>query len=77
MMTRSVPVARRRTQLVVAMCLIAGLAVIALVALFTPARAAIAQDISTVAHSWSATFGVNTLVDGPHILCGSASGACP
>jgi hypothetical protein len=76
-MTRSVPVSRRNTQLVVAMCLIASLTVIALVALFTPARVAIAQDISTVAHMWSATFGINTLGDGPQILCGSASGACP
>jgi hypothetical protein len=76
-MTRSVPVARRSTQLVVAMCLIAGLTVIALAALFTPARAAIAQDISTVAHTWSATFGVNSLADGPQIMCGSSPGGCP
>jgi hypothetical protein len=59
------------------MCLIAGLTVIVLVALFTPARAAVAQDISTVAHTWSATFGGNSLADGPQIFCNSGSGGCP
>jgi len=51
--------------------------VIVLVALFTPAHAAIAHDISTVTRAWSATFGAPSLADGPHILCGSASGPCP
>ena len=76
-MRASIRASRLNIQLVVAICLISGLTVIALVALFTPAHATFAQDISTVAHSWSATFGVNTLTDGPHILCGSSSGPCP
>jgi uncharacterized membrane-anchored protein YitT (DUF2179 family) len=73
----SIRASRLNIQLVVAICLISGLTVIALVALFTPAHAAVAQGISTVTHMWSATFGVNSLTDGPHVLCGSSSGPCP
>ena len=79
-MPSSVSVAHRIAQLVVATSLIAALIFAVLVASPSPAPAAIAhgiQDISTVAHTWSATFGVNSLADGPQILCGSASGACP
>jgi hypothetical protein len=59
------------------MCLITGLSVIVLVALFTPMRTVVAQDISTVAHAWSASFGVHSLADGPHTLCNASSGGCP
>jgi hypothetical protein len=59
------------------MSLITGLTVIVFLALPNPARTAAAQHISTVAHTWSATFGVNTLAAGPKIICGTASGPCP
>ena len=76
-MTSSVSVARRITQLIVAMSLITGLTVLVFLALPNPARAAVAQHSSTVAHTWSAPFGVNALVAGPQVICGSSPGGCP
>jgi hypothetical protein len=46
-MTRSVPVGRRSTQLVVALCLISAIVIVSLVVLFAM-RGAIAQDIHNI-----------------------------
>jgi hypothetical protein len=64
-------------QLLVALCLIAGLTLIVLGALFSPLRAVLAQEILTAAHAGSPLVGAHTRADAPQILCGVAGGGCP
>jgi hypothetical protein len=72
----SIPATRPTVQFVLALCLISAIVIVGLVVLFVM-RAAIAQDISAVAHAWSMSFGANSLADGPHVLCNASSGGCP
>jgi hypothetical protein len=64
-------------QLLAAICLIAGLTALVLVALFSPLRAVLAQEIITVAHAGSALFGAHARANVPEILCGVSGGGCP
>ncbi len=81
-MLASINASRQITQLVVALCLLAGLSAVVLVALSTPARTVIAHDIQTVL-TMSLAFVAKLSALAPsatavtrYPLCGSSIGPC-
>jgi hypothetical protein len=76
----SISASRPIRQVIVVACLIVALAFAVVVVSTASMRAAVAQSahsIATVAHTWSASFGANSLADGPNFVCGASSGGCP
>ena len=81
-MRASIPLSRHTVQLLVVLCLIAGLIAVVLVALSSPARAVVAQDIHNVltmtgafVSKLSALASSATAVT-RYPLCGSSIGPC-
>jgi hypothetical protein len=64
-------------QPLVALILISAMLLVGLVASSAAARSAVAQGVSTVAHTWSASSGANTLVNTPQSICADGHGGCP